>query len=97
MTAEGERQLDILLTFLREREGELVDAEYFRRVMRVGFITEALAAGKSYRWMAQKLNIDQGAVHRFIERYGREIGPKDYARARERFDIQFYTPGGGMT
>ena len=78
------------------RDAELENAQYFRTVLKMAYIVEALASGKSYDWVAKQLGQSEAVIRRFHKRYLRRIGPKDYRRVQDYFGITFAMPGGAQ-
>jgi hypothetical protein len=93
MTATSERQLKALEMHCALRESELIDAQYYHRVFKIAFMAEALAAGKDWAWMAERMDITESAARRYYQRHRLTVSPKDFAIVQKRFGIHFYNPG----
>jgi hypothetical protein len=91
--APADFQLSQLLKYVRKTEDELEDAVYYRKVFLIAYITEARAIGKTFAWVGESLGVSANAIRRFYGRNNKSIGPADYARVRDVFGAQFYTPG----
>lgn len=94
MPSEAEINLTKLAIMLIHRADELESAQYFHKVVKVAYIKESLASGRSFAVLAKDLECDESAVRRFWARHNKEVGPRDYDRVRERFNIRFNPPGG---
>lgn len=93
MTSTGEKQVAELRKQVKLREEELAEAKYYHRVLTVAFVTEARASGKTYEWIGKSLGVTATAIRRYYGRHNKQIGLRDYEKAREKFNIDFYTPG----
>lgn len=94
MSGSSDNHLRGLERFYLLRDAELENAQYFRTVLKMAYIVEALASGKSYDWIAKQLGQSEAVIRRFHQRYLRRIGPKDYRRVQDYFGITFPMPGG---
>jgi hypothetical protein len=87
MSVSANSELESLAQLVVGVEERIKNLTYERRVLLMAFIKEARAAGKSFVWVGERLNLTDNAIRLFETRNKHLLGPKDFAAFGEKHSL----------